>query len=145
MGMQAGPKEDIVSGINVTPLVDVCLVLVIIFMVTAPLFEQPNIEVKLPKTNTEEGQEKENITVTISSDGRMAVNEQDVTDQILEPVMKRKLSQSSEKHIVVRADKEALHGNLILVMSTAKKLGAKSMSIATEPKQTKAVRMKQHS
>ena len=137
MGMQTGHQDDIVTGINVTPLVDVGLVLVIIFMVTAPLFEQPALNVNLPKASTKEGDEKENITVTITPEGKMAVNEQEVAREGLEAALKKKLSKSDEKHIILRADKESLHGDLLYVMRIAKELGAKSMAIATEPKERK--------
>lgn len=138
--MSAGGKDDIVTGINVTPLVDVGLVLVIIFMVTAPLFEQPTLEVKLPKTHTEEGEEKENITITITPEGRIAVNQEEATPQTLESILKKKLAKSEEKHIILRADAEALHGDLLFAMKVAKDLGAKSMAIATEPKNPKGVK-----
>lgn len=133
MGMQTGGQDDIVTGINVTPLVDVCLVLVIIFMVTAPLFEQPSLDVNLPKANTKEGEERENITVTLTSDGKIAVNEQAVTAGQLGSVLKMKLAHSGEKHVILRADKESLHGDLLMAMRLAKEYGAKSMTIATEP------------
>ena len=134
MGMQTGSQDDLVTGINVTPLVDVGLVLVIIFMVTAPLFEQPTLTVNLPKATTKEGEEKENITITLTSDGKMAVNEQEVAPKDLESALKKKLRHSDEKHVILRADKESLHGDLLMVMRMAKDLGAKSMAIATEPK-----------
>jgi len=140
MGMQAGGADDIVTGINVTPLVDVGLVLVIIFMVTAPLFEQPSLQVNLPKTNTEEGEEKENITITITTDGKMAVNEQAITADKLEYTLKKKLSKSRDKHVVLRADKESLQGDLMFAMRMAKELGAKSIAIATEPKVPKSAK-----
>jgi len=130
-----GSQDDIVTGINVTPLVDVCLVLVIIFMVTAPLFEQPSLQVKLPRTTTEEGEETENTTITITMEGKIAVNEQEVTAAELESVLKQKMNLSYEKHVIVRADKDALHGELLLAMRIAKKVGALSIAIATEPKQ----------
>ncbi|OGR80800.1 MAG: hypothetical protein A3I11_07970 [Elusimicrobia bacterium RIFCSPLOWO2_02_FULL_39_32] len=122
-----------VTGINVTPLVDVGLVLVIIFMVTAPLFELPSLPVNLPKTHTKEGKEKENITVTITQDGKLAVNEEEVASNNLKTVLENRLKLSTEKHLILRADKESLHGDLLLVMRLAKELGAKSMAIATEP------------
>ena len=134
MGMQSGGQDDLVTGINVTPLVDVGLVLVIIFMVTAPLFEQPTLTVNLPRATTKEGEEKENITITMTADGKMAVNEQEVTPQTLEGILKKRLRHSAEKHVILRADKESLHGDLLMVMRLAKELGAKSMAIATEPK-----------
>src|SRR3989338_7353620 len=102
MGMQTGGTDDLVTGINVTPLVDVGLVLVIIFMVTAPLFEQPTLNVNLPSANTKEGEEKENITVTVTSDGKIAVNEQEVTEETLEIVLKLKIARSAEKHVILR-------------------------------------------
>jgi len=133
MGMQSGPQDELVTGINVTPLVDVGLVLVIIFMVTAPLFELPSLPVNLPKTHTKEGKEKENITVTITQDGKLAVNEEEVASNNLKTVLENRLKLSTEKHLILRADKESLHGDLLLVMRLAKELGAKSMAIATEP------------
>ena len=138
--MQSGGQDDLVTGINVTPLVDVGLVLVIIFMVTAPLFEQPTLQVTLPKTHTEEGEEKENITVTIASDGKMAVNEQEVSADQLEAVLKRKIARSGEKHVVLRADQDALHGSLLLALRIAKEQGAQSIAIATEPLEPKSAR-----
>ena len=131
--MQTGGQDDIVTGINVTPLVDVGLVLVIIFMVTAPLFEQPALDVNLPKTTTKEGEEKENITVTLTADDQIAVNEQVVPLEELGAVLKMKLRLSTEKHVILRADTESLHGNLLTAMRLAKEFGAKSMTIATEP------------
>lgn len=134
MGMQTGQQDDIVTGINVTPLVDVGLVLVIIFMVTAPLFEQPSLDVKLPPASTKEGKERENITVTITSEGKLAVNEQEVTAETLEPVLKKRISKSEEKHVILRADKDSMHGDLLLAMRVSKLVGAESIAIATEPK-----------
>src|SRR3989344_6570282 len=124
MGMGGGGShDDLVTGINVTPLVDVCLVLVIIFMVTAPLFEQPSLDVNLPKATTKEGEEKENITVTLTSDGKIAVNEQEVAADELGPALKMKLAHSGEKHVILRADKESLHGDLLMAMRLAKEFG----------------------
>lgn len=140
MGMSAGNKDDIVTGINVTPLVDVGLVLVIIFMVTAPLFEQPVLQVNLPKTTTKEGEEEENITLTITPDGKMAVNQDEVTQDTLASVLKKKLAKSENKRVILRADAQSAHGDLLFAMKIAKDLGAKSMSIATEPKDRPAPR-----
>ncbi len=134
MSMSTGQKEDLVTGINVTPLVDVGLVLVIIFMVTAPMFEQPVLQVNLPKTTTKEGEEEENITVTITPDGKLAVNQDEVTHENLEQVLKKKLAKSENKRVILRADAQSSHGDLLYAMKIAKDLGAKSMSIATEPK-----------
>ena len=66
MAISSGGQGGPITGINITPLVDVCLVLVIIFMVTAPLFTQPTLPVDLPKARTAEGKETDNITVTVT-------------------------------------------------------------------------------
>lgn len=134
MAMQSGSQDELVTGINVTPLVDVGLVLVIIFMVTAPLFEQPSLKVNLPQTSTNESKEKENITVTITADGRWAVNENEIAKDKLNSALKNKLNRSAEKHVIIRVDKESLHGELLYAMRTAKSLGAQSIAIATEPR-----------
>jgi biopolymer transport protein ExbD len=67
-------SDDPITDINITPLVDVCLVLVIIFMVTAPLFSDPPIKVDLPSAHTKEGEEADKITVTLSKDGEYALD-----------------------------------------------------------------------
>ena len=118
---------------NITPLVDVCLVLVIIFMVTAPMMSDPAIKVELPKAHTQEGEEKDKITLTLSKDGEYALDYVKFTDvKKLEATLKQKLAESDSKLIILRADKDALHGQLTDLMARAKDAGALSMTIATE-------------
>ena len=125
--------EEPITDINITPLVDVCLVLVIIFMVTAPMLSDPAIKVDLPKAHTQEGEEKDKITLTLGKDGDYALDYEKFTDvKKLEDALKVKLAQSDSKLIILRADKEALHGQLTDPMARAKDAGALSMTIATE-------------
>jgi biopolymer transport protein ExbD len=132
--MRAEAAEDeIVSGINVTPLVDVCLVLVIIFMVTAPLMSDPVIKVDLPKAHTKEGDEHDKTTITLAKDGRLALNQK--AYQTMDAMMadlKDELALSESKLVVLRADQLALHGTLTDLMARAKEAGALSLTIATE-------------
>jgi biopolymer transport protein TolR len=122
-----------ITDINITPLVDVCLVLVIIFMVTAPMMSDPAIKVDLPKAHTREGEEKDKITLTLSKDGEYALDYVKFTDmKKLEATLKQKLAESDSKLIILRADKDALHGQLTDLMARAKDAGALSMTIATE-------------
>jgi len=128
-------EDDAVTGINVTPLVDVCLVLVIIFMVTTPLLSQPAFEVELPVATTKEGQEEEKTTISVGADGRFAVDAKEFpTLKSMERPLKYAVSQTETQPVVIRADKEATHGVLTEVMSLAKSSGAKSIRIATEVK-----------
>lgn len=126
-------EDGLVTGINVTPLVDVCLVLVIIFMVTAPLLSNPVFKVELPKARTQEGEEKDKITLSLSADGRMSVDDKEFKklDELAED-LKMKLMMSESKLVVLRADAGAEHGMLTELMSRAKEAGALSLTIATQ-------------
>jgi biopolymer transport protein TolR len=132
-------EEGAITGINVTPLVDVCLVLVIIFMVTAPLLSNPVFKVELPKARTQEGEERDKVTLSLSADGRMSVDDKEFKklDELTEE-LKLKLATSESKLVVLRADAEAEHGVLTDLMGRAKEAGAQSLTIATQ--QVKAVK-----
>lgn len=135
MAIQSADDDDIVSGINVTPLVDVCLVLVIIFMVTAPLMSDPVIKVTLPQAHTREGEENDKITITLGKDGSVALDQKIYKDgKELEDDLKVRLAVSESKLVVLRADQEAMHGKLTDLMAEAKEAGAQSLTIATEQK-----------
>src|SRR6185312_11297006 len=122
-----------ITDINITPLVDVCLVLVIIFMVTAPMLSDPAIKVNLPAAHTREGEEKDKITLTLGKDGDYALDYEKFTDvKLLQDKLKDKLAESDSKMVILRADKDALHGQLTDLMARAKDAGALSMTIATE-------------
>src|SRR5271170_3425670 len=100
-----GPIVDI----NITPLVDVCLVLVIIFMVTAPMMSDPAIKVDLPRAHTREGEEKDKITLTLGKAGDYALDYEKFCDvKLLEEKLKEKLAESDSKMVILRADKDAL-------------------------------------
>lgn len=130
----AASTDDPITEINVTPLVDVSLVLVIIFMVTAPLFSQPIIKVEVPKAITDEGESSENITISIDPTDKIAVNAKEVTLDELKPELKLKLATNAEKYVIIRADKLTDHGTVLKAMDMAKELGAKKLVFATEHK-----------
>ncbi|MFH1618810.1 MAG: biopolymer transporter ExbD [bacterium] len=124
-----------ITGINITPLVDVCLVLVIIFMVAAPLLMQPSLSVELPKAFTEEGKGKDNITITITRDGRWALNEKEMNPAALEQNLSEKVAESRDRYVIVRADRETPHLYTLKALHMAKRAGARDFAIATEQKQ----------
>ncbi|MBI4753196.1 biopolymer transporter ExbD [Candidatus Desantisbacteria bacterium] len=127
-------SKGMIVKVNVLPLVDVCLVLVIIFMITAPLMMQPVMDVKLPKAVTVEGEEKENITVTIAMNGKIAINEKEVTWGNLPAELTARIKRSTDKFVIIRADENASHGEMLKVMRIARDAGAKKQTIATEQK-----------
>lgn len=130
--------DELVTGINVTPLVDVCLVLVIIFMVTAPLLSDPAFKVNLPKASTQEGEEKDKVSLSLGVGGRYAVDDKELkTLDEVGQALQEKLAYSESKLVVLRADENALHGQLTELMSRAKDAGAASLTIATEQPRAK--------
>jgi biopolymer transport protein ExbD len=126
-------RDQPISGVNVLPLVSVCLVLVMVFMVTAPFLTQPTLDVELPKAKTAEPERTQNVTITITSDGRFAVNDMEVMNwKELSGLLKLRIVQSRDKFVIIRADKEAKFWELTEAMDIAKKCGAKKLTIATE-------------
>lgn len=135
MGFKVENDDTMMTGINVAPLVDVCLVLVIIFMVTAPLLSEPALKVNLPKAKTQEGEEKDKVVVTISAGGKYAVNEKvySAEPDFLEGIDKA-LKEGAARLVVIKADAEAPYGTLTDAMQRAKEAGATGITIATEQK-----------
>jgi biopolymer transport protein TolR len=132
--MAAGDQDEGINDINVTPLVDVCLVLVIIFMVTAPMMVQPILKVELPKATTPEGEEKENITITLGPAGEWCLNEAVLPKTLVPEKFLEKIKKNKDKFVIIRADKDALYGDILEVTAMAKKAGAKTIVLATEQK-----------
>ena len=121
------------SDINVTPLVDVILVLLIIFMVTAPMMQQ-GIDVDLPQTTSRpiEGQE-ERIVITINSKREVFINQQKV-DALL---LRRRLEQSTaarlNREVLLRADRSVPYGFVVQTMAEIKNAGIEKLGMITEP------------
>lgn len=135
--MNENIEEESFTGIDITPLVGVALVLVIVFMVTAPLFVQPVMQIALPKAITGEAEEKENVTITISKDGLWAINENEISLEEIPFLLSQKIEDSRDKFVIIRADQQALHKWLLKAMSISKECGAQEVSIAVEQKERK--------
>lgn len=120
----------VMSEINVTPLVDVMLVLLIIFMVTAPLFKQ-GLEVDLPQAKGRELPAEERITVTIKDDGGIYLNDKKVS--IVE--MKKRLEAISKRNptLYLKADRRVSYGDVVKVMAEIKDSGIEKVGLITEP------------
>lgn len=121
-----------ITGINITPLVDVCLVLVIIFMVTAPLLEQPTLPVELPKAATQKGKDTDNVTLTVTKDGKWALNADELPPQALEAALARKVAESRDRYVIIRADRGAPYAYVLEGLRLARAAGARDFAIATE-------------
>lgn len=126
-------KGGLMADINVTPFVDVMLVLLIIFMVTAPMMTQ-GIEVELPQTRTVQAlpTESDHLVLTIGKSGAMSLDEYPVTFDDLQGHIKR-LVVEKKKQLFLRADKEVPYGMVVRVMGELKTAGLPQLGVVAEP------------
>jgi biopolymer transport protein TolR len=126
-------KRAVMSEINVTPLVDVMLVLLIIFMVTAPLLQQ-GIDVDLPKAKGKDLPPEQRITLSIDKKGIIFMNRNKVTIE----EMRVKLTAISKlnPNVFLKADKDVPYGLVVQVMGEIKEAGIEKLGMITEPRIT---------
>ena len=125
--------QDMITKVNVTPIIDVALVLVIILLVTAPLLSVADLPVDLPQARTREAEDERNVSITLSSAGRLAVDDQVVSAEGLGSLLRDKLSKRDNENVlvVVRADSGAPYEAVRNLMNEAKAAGATRIAIAT--------------
>ena len=126
-------SHKIISEINITPLTDVMLVLLVIFMVTTPLLIMESFKIKLPKAVTADTETGKGINISITPEKIIYLNNKIVELERLFDILKAELTIVSEKTVIIKADKDIPHGMVVKVLDTAKQAGAEKLSIATEP------------
>ena len=126
-----------ISEINVTPFVDVMLVLLIVFMVTAPLLTV-GVPVDLPKTHAQPlSQDREPLSITIKSDGRIFLQNTPVADDELVPKLTAIAQNGYDQRIFVRGDKSVAYGRVIEVMGMVSAAGFTHLGLPTAPPKPK--------
>ena len=127
-----GRTQTSLADINVTPLVDVVLVLLIIFMVTAPVL-QSGIEVAVPRTRTVKEITEERLVISINREQQVFLNNDPVNINQIGAKIRDKIRDPQGQSIYVRADQDVAFGAFATVMSTVKQAGITNISIVTEP------------
>ncbi|MBI4654832.1 MAG: biopolymer transporter ExbD [Nitrospirae bacterium] len=122
-------RRQALSEINVTPFVDVMLVLLIIFMVTAPLLQQ-GIDIKLPQAKGKELSPTERVIITIKKDGKMYIDKS-LTDINM---LKTNLASMPNRDVFLKADKDVPYGVVVEVMGELREIGIERLGIITEPR-----------
>ena len=136
MGISTGKlRGGLVSEINVTPMVDVMLVLLIIFMVTAPMMTQ-GLEVDLPETTAKSLRQKEEpVIVTLTKDGKIMLGKIEVNQAMFRQQLEKLSSKETEQPIFLKADKEVPYGMVVTIMADIKDSGFDKLGMITKAKE----------
>ncbi|GKT23731.1 MULTISPECIES: ExbD/TolR family protein [Comamonadaceae] len=134
--MSFGTQDDadeVMNEINMTPLVDVMLVLLIIFIITVPVMKHA-VPVDLPRaSNQREDVKPETIRLSITADGKYHWNELTIGDDDLEPRLKAEAAKDPQPDLHIRGDKEVRYERVALAMSAAQRAGVRKIGFVTEP------------
>ena len=133
----SGQTRTSLAEINITPLVDVVLVLLIIFMITAPVL-QSGIEVAVPKTRTVKEITEQRLVVTIDRDQQVFLGDRMVNVHELAEKLHQASADPAHQVIYLRADERVPFGAFASVMDAVKQAGITNISIVTQPLETKA-------
>lgn len=127
-------NSNTISEINITPLADVLLVLLIIFMVTAPMLKQ-GIQLNLPDASPRNFDiaAEEQIIVSISQKSELFLNGDKLTMENLMEVMTKVAAEGNQRTVFLEADEKVLYGEVIKVMDTIKRAGVENLGMVTEP------------
>ena len=124
-----------IVGINVTPMVDIVLVLLIIMMVSATYIVSQSLKVELPKTASSDDTVSKTYVVTITKDGEYLFNDKVVAKAELPAILRGAKAESKDLNLVITADEQARHGNVVGVIDAAKVEGITKFAINVEAKQ----------
>jgi biopolymer transport protein ExbD/biopolymer transport protein TolR len=127
-----GRTQTSISDINVTPLVDVVLVLLIIFMVTAPVL-QSGIEVNVPKTRTVKEITEERLVISINKDQRVFLGNDPININEIKNRLRQRIRDPQHQSVFLRADEDVPFGAFATVMDAVKQAGITNVSIVTQP------------
>ncbi len=132
MAGKTSENEEMITDINVTPLVDITLVLLIIFMVTATYIVTPSIKVELPKAANSEESNPSTIAIVITKDDRLFLNGEETSPEILVDRIKKALELNPDVQAIISADRYVYHGRVVNIIDTVKSTGITKFAISIE-------------
>jgi biopolymer transport protein ExbD len=127
-------RRGIIAEINVTPLVDIMLVLLIIFMLTAHLIARQAIEIELPRAAQSTALPPTTLAIALKADGAIFLNDRPVTAQALRDAIREAVARDPRTQAVVAGDKRVSHGRVVWVLDTVKSLGITQFAIQIDPR-----------
>jgi biopolymer transport protein ExbD len=126
-------KYNIRSEINITPLTDVSLMLLSIFMLTTPLLVQSGLNIELPKVKSAQQNLKESFAeVIIDKEGNITIDNQTVSPDVLKSVLKTKLDKNENLSVIIKADKNVRYEYIMKVIDFSKQAGIKKIALGVE-------------
>ena len=132
-GSSEGGQRRAMTDINVTPLVDVMLVLLIIFMVTAPLI-QSGVKVDLPRASAQQMEhQEEKLVLTITRDRRVFLGSSEIPPADLEKKLASNARIQKDKELYLHADRSLPYGQVVEIMAIARRAGVESLGMITDP------------
>jgi biopolymer transport protein ExbD len=131
-GLQKGDGDDIIAEINVTPFVDVVLVLLIIFMVTSAAIVKAAIEVDLPKAASGGQALETTLNIVVTKSGDVKLNGEDTTDSGIRDFIKSKIAEDPKMQAVIAADKGVPYGRVVRIIDVVKTSGVRSFALNIE-------------
>jgi biopolymer transport protein ExbD len=122
--------------LDLTPLIDVVLMLVIFFMLTTTFVLSPGVQVDLPQGSSLQKPRESDAIITITKDGAVYFQDAQVSLETLQAVLQRAQREQPQLRVVIKADTQVQHGRVVQVMDMAKLVGIERLAIATAPQQT---------
>jgi len=134
MAGELTPDNDLdpVASINITPFVDVVLVLLVIFMVTAPIVLKDSLNIKLPSAASIDGKTSQSLGVVVTREGQVLVSGKPATRESLEETVKGLLQADRDASAVIAADTDAKHGDVVQVIDWLKSAGMNHFAVQIE-------------
>ena len=126
-------RRGIIAEINVTPLVDIMLVLLIIFMLTAHLIAKQAIEVELPRAANSTTLKPTTLAITLTKEGAVYLDDKPITPDALKAAIAAAVAKDAKTQAVISGDKAVSHGRVVWVLDLVKSLGVTSFAIQIDP------------
>ena len=132
--LNAGVDDDVMNEINMTPMVDIMLVLLIIFIITIPVMKH-SVNIDLPRaTNEVQSIKPETIRLSVDAQGTYFINEAQIADAALAPQLKAAAAQNPQPELHIRGDKAVRYERVAEAMAAAQLAGLRKIGFITEPK-----------
>lgn len=134
MAMKTDLDNEAIADINVVPLVDIVLVVLIIFMVTAPMFIKPTINVNLPKAASGDQTAPSKLNIALTADGRINLNGAFVDESTVKQKAMDEVAKNADVQAIISADKDVPHGKVVGLLDIVKGAGVKKFAISIDKK-----------